>query len=265
MVGCWFTLAKILNFSNHVSTGHDCEQCYDKYMMESWKNEAEEKGFTIPCCVGPQTAGDYNSEPDQTQFFQTEPAGLKNGICYSETYGKTFLTWYSNNLVDHGQSVLKIAHEIFNPMGIKIAAKVPGIHWWHGKPSRAAEATAGLFAGDTQNALSVYDNIAKTLESLKAATFIFTCAEMKDDPNNQSDKPQTLVNEVLGVAKQRQVSRACENAAEVTDTKAYDQIRTVAKDNNISYFTYMRLGLAIMGNLGPFESFVKKMNAIRRS
>jgi len=92
-------------------------------MMESWKNEAEEKDFTIPCCMGPQTAGDYNSTPDQTQFFQTEPAGVENGICYSETYGQTFLTWYSNNLVDHGQRVLKIADEIFNP-GIKIAAKV---------------------------------------------------------------------------------------------------------------------------------------------
>lgn len=74
--------------------------------------------------------------------------------------------------------------------------QVPGIHWWHGKSSRAAEATAGLFAGDTQNALSVYDNIAKTLKSLEAATFIFTCAEMKDDPTNKTDQPQTLVKEV---------------------------------------------------------------------
>jgi len=123
MVGSWFTLAKILNFSSDVSTGHDCEQCYDKYMMESWKNEAEEQGFTIPCCVGPQTAGDYTSTPEQTQFFQTG-TGLTNGICYDGTYGKTFLTWYSKNLVDHGERVLKIASEIFNPKGIKIAAKV---------------------------------------------------------------------------------------------------------------------------------------------
>jgi len=74
--------------------------------------------------------------------------------------------------------------------------QVPGIHWWDGKPSHAAEATAGLFAGDPQNTLSVYESIAKTLESLGKASFIFTCAEMKDDPNDKSDKPQTLVKQV---------------------------------------------------------------------
>ncbi len=103
--------------------GHDCEQCYDKYMRKSWEDEAEEQGFTIPCCVGPQTAGDYISRPQDTQFFQPG-AGLTNGICYSETYGKTFLNWYSKNLVDHGRKVLEIADKIFKPRGVKIAAKV---------------------------------------------------------------------------------------------------------------------------------------------
>jgi beta-amylase len=103
--------------------GHDCEQCYDKYMMESWKNEAEERRFTIPCCVGPQTAGDYNSTPAQTQFFQGG-AGLTNGISYTETYGKTFLSWYSEKLVDHGRKVLERADQIFKPVGVEIAAKV---------------------------------------------------------------------------------------------------------------------------------------------
>jgi beta-amylase len=103
--------------------GHDCEQGYDKYMMKSWEDEATRQGLPIPCRVGPQTAGDYNSTPGQTQFFQTG-AGLTNGICYSETYGKAFLTWYSTNLVDHGKRVLQIADKIFKPSGVTIAAKV---------------------------------------------------------------------------------------------------------------------------------------------
>jgi beta-amylase len=73
--------------------------------------------------VGPQTAGDYTSTPEETQFFQTG-AGLTNGISYTETYGKAFLTWYSKNLVDHGRRVLEIADEIFKPAGVEIAAKV---------------------------------------------------------------------------------------------------------------------------------------------
>jgi len=110
-----------------VCTGHDCEQCYDKYMTKSWENEAEEQGFTIPCRVGPQTAGSYKSTPDQTQFFQdqdqTKP-GLTSGICYWDNYGKAFLTWYSKNLVDHGKRVLQIAKEIFMEKNVDIAAKV---------------------------------------------------------------------------------------------------------------------------------------------
>jgi len=73
--------------------------------------------------------------------------------------------------------------------------QVPGIHWYCGTENHAAEATAGLFAGDPQNTLSVYESIAQTLESLKA-TFIFTCAEMKNDPNIATDRPQELVEQV---------------------------------------------------------------------
>jgi len=73
--------------------------------------------------------------------------------------------------------------------------QVPGIHWWYGTLSHAAEATAGFFEGDPKKNLSVYKSIADMLESLEA-TFIFTCAEMKDDPNNATGKPGTLVTEV---------------------------------------------------------------------
>jgi hypothetical protein len=92
-------------------------------MTTKWGNEATNQGFTIPCRVGPQTAGDYNSRPWQTQFFQ-RGAGLTNGISYTETYGETFLNWYSEHLVDHGRKVLEIADQIFKPVGVEIAAKV---------------------------------------------------------------------------------------------------------------------------------------------
>ncbi len=111
--------------------GHDCEQCYDKYMMKSWEDEATKQGLPIPCRVGPQTAGDYTSTPDQTQFFTDETQFVKDGkdikltygICYWDKYGKAFLTWYSKNLVDHGNRVLQKATRIFQSE-VKIAAKV---------------------------------------------------------------------------------------------------------------------------------------------
>jgi beta-amylase len=233
-------------------------QCYDEYMTTKWKNEATNQGFTIPCRVGPQTAGDYNSTPGQTQFFQTG-AGLTNGISYTETYGKAFLTWYSKNLVDHGRRVLEIADEIFKPAGVEIAAKVPGIYWYCNHPSRAAEATTGLFTGDNP---SVYDLIAGMLQEM-GATFIFTCVEKEDVAGNNTDRPQGLVQEVLGAAQLKGASRACENGSEVPDEDTYNRIIGVALTHNISYFTYMRLGSELMTNpahFGRFQRFVNGMN-----
>ncbi len=102
---------------------HDCEQCYDKYMMKSWEIEAWEKGFPIPCGRGPQTAGNYNSQPEQTEFFSVENKTLTDGRRYTDPYGKAFLSWYSTKLVDHGNRVLQVAKRIFGS-NVEIAAKV---------------------------------------------------------------------------------------------------------------------------------------------
>ncbi len=72
--------------------------------------------------------------------------------------------------------------------------QVPGIYWYCNDPSRAAEATAGLFSGGPDN-LFVYKSIAGILKNL-GATFIFTCVEKEDNPSNETDKPQVLVEQV---------------------------------------------------------------------
>ncbi|CAK9193496.1 unnamed protein product [Sphagnum troendelagicum] len=246
-------------------------QCYDKYMMKSWEDEATKQGLSIPCRVGPQTAGDYSSTPNQTQFFRDKSQtqlvidqkeiNLTYGICYWDKYGKAFLTWYSKNLVDHGNRVLQTAKRIFQSE-VKIAAKVPGIHWWYDTESHAAEATAGLFNGVTDN-LSVYKSIADTLEVLRA-TFIFTCAELSNDGQKKANAacdPEKLVKEVMEVAGRSNVSRAAENALEAYDKESYNRIIRVADTHDISYFTYMRLGPNLMDqtHLAVFKKFVEGM------
>jgi hypothetical protein len=70
--------------------------------------------------------------------------------------------------------------------------QVPGIYWYCNEPSRAAEATAGLFTGDN---LSVYELIAGMLQEM-GATFIFTCVEQENLVGNNTDRPQILVQQV---------------------------------------------------------------------
>jgi len=72
--------------------------------------------------------------------------------------------------------------------------QVPGIYWYCIDPSRAAEATAGLFEGGPDS-LSVYESIAGILNNL-GATFIFTCVEKENAAGDKINKPKTLVDQV---------------------------------------------------------------------
>jgi hypothetical protein len=65
--------------------------------------------------MGPSNAGSYNSRPQETEFF-------KDGGDYCSPYGKFFLSCYSQTLIEHGDSVLKMANLALKD--VKISAKV---------------------------------------------------------------------------------------------------------------------------------------------
>ena len=89
-------------------------QCYDKYLMKSLSKAAELRGHSF-WARGPDNAGSYNSTPHETGFF-------RDGDDYDSYYGRFFLNWYSQVLVDHGDRVLALANLAFE--GTCIAAKV---------------------------------------------------------------------------------------------------------------------------------------------
>ncbi|EOX95969.1 Beta-amylase 2 isoform 3 [Theobroma cacao] len=88
-------------------------QCYDKYLMKSLSKAAEIRGHSF-WARGPDNAGSYNSTPHETGFF-------RDGGDYDSYYGRFFLNWYSQVLVDHGDRVLALANLAFE--GTCIAAK----------------------------------------------------------------------------------------------------------------------------------------------
>jgi hypothetical protein len=92
----------------------DYEQCYDKYMMEKLRKAAEVQRHP-EWGMGPSNAGSCNSRPQETEFF-------KDGGDYCSPYGKFFLCWYSQTLIEHGDSVLKMANLALKD--VKISAKV---------------------------------------------------------------------------------------------------------------------------------------------
>ena len=83
-------------------------------MLKSLRKAAEKKGHSF-WARGPDNAGSYNSQPHETGFFC-------DGGDYDGYYGRFFLNWYSQVLVDHGDRVLSLAKLAFE--GTCIAAKV---------------------------------------------------------------------------------------------------------------------------------------------
>ncbi|MQI72062.1 glycosyl hydrolase family protein, partial [Escherichia coli] len=87
---------------------------------------------------GPHDSGQYNQFPEDTGFFK------RVGTWNSE-YGHFFLNWYSSKLLQHGERIILSAKGIFQSCGVKLSAKIAGIHWHYKARSHAAELTAGYY------------------------------------------------------------------------------------------------------------------------
>ncbi|KAI3681757.1 hypothetical protein L6452_36561 [Arctium lappa] len=234
-------------------------QCYDKYLTKSLQKAAVARGHSFwgRC---PDHAGSYNSQPQDTKFFC-------DGGEYDSAYGRFFLNWYSQTLIDHGDRVLALANLAFE--GTPISVKLSGIHWWYKTASHAAELTAGFYNRTNRDG---YGPIASMLKKHGTA-LNFTCVELRTldqqegFPEAMAD-PEGLVWQVLNAAWDADIPVASENALPCYDRPGYNKILEHAKPRNdpdgrhLSAFTYLRLNEALLHepNLREFQLFVKRMH-----
>ncbi|XP_058083901.1 beta-amylase 2, chloroplastic-like isoform X2 [Magnolia sinica] len=235
-------------------------QCYDQYLLKSLRKAAEARGHSF-WARGPDNAGTYNSRPHETGFFC-------DGGDYDSYYGRFFLGWYAQVLVDHADRVLSLAKLAFE--GTCIAAKISGIHWWYKTASHAAELAAGFYNPCNRDG---YASIVAMLNK-HAAALNFTCVELRtldqheDFPEALAD-PEGLVWQVLNAAWDVGIPVASENALPCHDRDGYNKILENAKPMNdpdgrhLAAFTYLRLSTDLMerSNFSEFERFVKRMHA----
>ncbi|KAG5520706.1 hypothetical protein RHGRI_033330 [Rhododendron griersonianum] len=220
----------------------DSSLCYDQHLLTSLKTAAEVGGHSL-WGSGPDNAGSYNSRPHETEFF-------RDGGEYDSDYGRFFLNWYSQVLVDHGD-------------------RLSGIHWWYKTASHAAELTAGFYNTSNHDG---YTRIATMLKKHGAAVN-FTCVELRtmDQHENFPEAladPEALVWQVFKAAWDVTIPVASENALPCYNRESYDKILENAKPLNdpegrrISAFTYLRLSSVLMEeqNFTEFEQFVKRMH-----
>jgi len=231
-------------------------QCSDKNSLSLLSSSATSAGHSDWGKASPNNAGTYNSKPpSSTGFFGS---GSDN---YKSSYGKFFLGWYHQLLLDHADRVLSAAKSVFGSLAI--AGKVAGIHWWYNDPSHAAELTAGYYNTNGQNA---YSNIAKTFKQ-HSARFDFTCLEMTGTDSNCGSTPTSLVSQAYSAAKSAGNTRCGENALELCgyggcNTSGFDQIVSQSKSQGLTAFTYLRMTRALLDDStcwSQFKDFVKKM------
>lgn len=85
-------------------------QCYDKYSQQSLRKAAKVRGHAF-WARGPDNAGHYNSRPHDTGFF------CERGD-YDSYYGRFFLHWYGQFLMDHADNVLSLANLAFEDSNV---------------------------------------------------------------------------------------------------------------------------------------------------
>ncbi|XP_014520146.1 beta-amylase 3, chloroplastic-like [Vigna radiata var. radiata] len=229
-------------------------QCYDKYMRGSLEASAEAIGKKDWGRSGPHDSGQYNNFPEETGFFRRE------GTWNSE-YGQFFLDWYSTKLVEHGERILASAKGIFNSRGVKLSAKVAGIHWHYKARSHAAELTAGYYNTRFHDGyLAIAEMLAK-----HGAVFNFTCMEMRDKEQSEhaSSSPEGLVHQVKMATRRAGAELAGENALERYDAAAFSQVlATSDSGSGLSAFTFLRVNKNLFEgeNWRHFVEFVKSMS-----
>lgn len=225
--------------------------------------------------AGPHDAGGYNNLPHETGFFRAHLGS------WDSEYGQFFLSWYSGELVEHGDRMLRCAREVFKPneASIQVAIKCAGVHWWYNSRSHAAELTAGYFntrSGDNVPERDGYEPIVKICGKHEAR-LNFTCTEMRDieHPYFSRCGPEGLLRQIRAAAARHGVKVAGENALCRFDQDAYDKIITNCRGEGteqelwesgallppMASFTFLRLTKELFedDNFNSFVHFVGRM------
>ena len=250
-------------------------QCYDQRALGNLARAGSEAGHIEWGGAGPHDAGGYNNLPHETGFFRAHLGS------WDTEYGQFFLSWYSGELVEHGDRMLQCARAVFGASedGVQLALKCAGVHWWYNSRSHAAELTAGYFntrSGDYAPERDGYEPIVKICAKHEAR-LNFTCAEMRDieHPFFSRCGPEGLLRQIRAAAGRHGVKVAGENALCRFDQDAYDKIITNCRGEGnesarwesgallppMASFTFLRMTRELFedDNFNSFVHFVTRM------
>ncbi|XP_062095716.1 beta-amylase 8 [Humulus lupulus] len=230
-------------------------QCFDKYLQQSLRKAAKLRGHSF-WARGPDNAGHYNSRPHETGFF------CERGD-YDSYYGRFFLQWYGQLLIDHADNVLSLASLAFEETNIIV--KVPEVYWWYRTPSHAAELTSGYYNPTNQDGYSPVFEVLKKY----SVTVKFVCSGLQmssQDIDEAFADPEGLSWQVFNSAWDRGLAIAGENAL-TCHREGHVKLVEMAKPRNdpdrrqFSFFVYRQPSL-VQGTMcfSELDDLIKSMH-----
>ncbi|KAG0493967.1 hypothetical protein HPP92_004961 [Vanilla planifolia] len=234
-------------------------QCYDKYMLASLRACANKVGMHELGYGGLLRASSLFQNVEETNFFRSDG-------CWNTDYGRFFLEWYSGMLLLHGERLCIVTKAIFLQTGVKVSAKIAGIHGHYHTCSHPSELTAGYYNTLTRNG---YLPVALLFSKYKMF-LCCTCFDMQDGEEDGSSKssPEGFLRQLVYAARMHNLSVSGENSITRLDDRSLKQVirssrlySVGAHEASLS-FNYVRMDRHLFDphNWPRFTRFVRQMS-----
>lgn len=238
-------------------------QCYDKYMLANLKQHSEAMGQPVWGLRGPHDAPLYNQWSNEGGFFND------NGGSWSSPYGGFFLTWYSAELIAHGDRMLSLAASIFLEDEVIVAGKLPAVHWWYKTKSHAAELTAGFYNVEGRDG---YDAVMQMFAK-NASLVVLPRMDASDIyyPAEARCSPESVFLQIRRASYKHGVPVAGENSFPCCDSAAFKRITDNVYLRNspdlppLTSFTFKSMGASMFfpDHWHHFVNFLRKIGQYR--
>ncbi|KAM7485131.1 hypothetical protein LguiA_001140 [Lonicera macranthoides] len=231
-------------------------QCYDENMLNRLNQHAATTGHPLWGLSGPHDAPSYNQSPISNPFFK------EIGGSWESPYGDFFLSWYSSQLISHGDRLLSLAASTFRDTPITVSGKVPLVHLWYKTRSHPAELTAGLYNTVNKNG---YEEIAKIF-SRNSSLMILPGMDLLDEnqPTRYLSSPELLVAQIAAACRNHGVEVSGQNLGVSGSPKCFEQIKKNLLGENavVDLFTYQRMGASFFSpdHFPKFSAFVRSID-----
>lgn len=231
-------------------------QCYDKNMLADLKHQAEKLGNPLWGLGGPHNAPNYDQSPISGTFF------AENNGSWETPYGDFFLSWYSSQLINHGDRVLSLAASTFKDVPVPLSGKIPLMPSWYKSRSHPSELTGGVYNTVNRDG---YDDIVEMF-SRNSCKVIVPGLDLSDEdqPCDCRSSPESVLEQIISVCRKHGVEISGENSSICGDSKGFEEIKDklVGENAGMEMFTYQRIGVDFFSpaHFRYFTQFVRGLN-----